>query len=345
MSEAETPLQGSTRFKSTKHLLAELFMAGGFALSMSLLYMKLSASGCPISADCANVLESRFGTFLTIPVSAYSLGFWVLAPLLSSRTTAWRATAFALLKWAAVSIAMAFLLIQFFVLRAFCIYCTLHTLCVFGFALLTKNPSGRLLPLGFLLGGALIFHANSIKASSLPATTGLTPQELMRENWVQQAVLPWYLPLKDGDFDLNGVSELAVVSLTCPHCIVYLQKIHRGSEPPPLIAFYADSELAGRLTQATLITTLLQPNAVEKRRVFVAMMDRYLLERESFMAQPELWEQTVAALRKNPGDTAAEVKARHEALRLLSQQFKLIKQLGVGVLPARYHLHQGVASK
>ena len=57
MSEAETPLQGSTRFKSTKHLLAELFMAGGFALSMSLLYMKLSASGCPISADCANGIK------------------------------------------------------------------------------------------------------------------------------------------------------------------------------------------------------------------------------------------------------------------------------------------------
>ena len=312
-------------------------MAGGFALSICLLYLKLYASGCPISAGCSNVVFSRYGAFMGIPVSAFSLAFWGGIPLLGSSTVVWRQRAFIGAKWAAVAAAVGFLVIQFYVLRAFCVYCTLHSLCVFGFAILAKNPTGRLLPLGVLVGGALIMHTAAVTAKAPGATVGLNPQEILKQTWAQKTMLPWYLPVKDGEFEQQDAAELAVVSLTCSHCATYLERVHGGSEPPPFVIFYADSERAGRLTQAMLSAVWPLRDPVEKRRVFYALMERYLSDRERFMASPESWEEAVAELKPPLSVADAELKpAVADAKIILGEHLKLIKQLGVGVLPARF---------
>jgi uncharacterized membrane protein len=103
-----------------KSRLASLLAALGLALASYLALLKLYALPCLGPGSCQAVLHSQFGAVFRVPVGVLGALLWLAVILVPDRSKRG-----ALLLLMSAGAAM-FMVIQFVVLRGFCLYCTLH---------------------------------------------------------------------------------------------------------------------------------------------------------------------------------------------------------------------------
>lgn len=222
-----------------RQFLAKYIPVLGIALSTYLLLLKLFPQPCFGAYSCEKVLFSPYGSILSIPVSVFALLFWGLYLL---RDT-WQFP----LRILATLATVMFMWIQFSVLRSFCLYCTLHALCV---AALWVQPSTTKLlvyPVG-LLSGILFFFVTNIGAH-----TGKIPH-----------IAPQIFPMAE-KVGLNWLSpqpkETLIISIDCPKCQDDIAKLWANPAGPSLVfRTTAENQAA---TEIFIAAILAQPNAVD----------------------------------------------------------------------------------
>lgn len=104
-------------------LAALVALAGSAALLLA--YLRPNALVCGFESNCEEVLSSRFGTILAVPLPVLGVAIFAALFELSLSTTARSARLLRYLALAAAVGGLALILLQVFVLQRFCPYCLL----------------------------------------------------------------------------------------------------------------------------------------------------------------------------------------------------------------------------
>ncbi len=112
----------------------------GFAVTVFLAVSRYLgfAVPCTVTHGCEVVLNSKYATFLGLPLSVWGIGFYsavIFAALMANHYFNWRKILTGLLGFGALA-SLVFLSLQFFVIGKVCQYCLtsdLLTICLFIF--------------------------------------------------------------------------------------------------------------------------------------------------------------------------------------------------------------------
>lgn len=279
--------------------LSGLTAACGLALALYLAALKLLLLPCATGlGDCGAVIHSRYGALLGVPVSFPAIVLWlgwIFLPSLRAQS----ACAYALALGAAV-----FLALQFFVVRAFCLYCTLHALASFAAVALPPPTLRRALPLFAALALAAIPVALGLRAPPAAALSSLAP--------LRAAALPWLGPATPG-------SPVLVLSFTCPACWErILAPLSEQSPPvarpaPALVLIKAtpeDRDVTIALIAAVLAQSAPAPDALAVVATLAATQRDLIMTRPAEASALIRSLFPAAAARES---AAAEILARHDA--------------------------------
>jgi uncharacterized membrane protein len=130
-----------------KSWFATACCALGLGLSLYLSLLKFYSLPCAGPGNCHAVIHSAYGSVYRIPAGAFGALLWAAAILVPDRT---KRGVLLLLLSAGAAIFMG---IQFFVLKTFCLYCTLHALAAWTALALHGQEPRRFMAL--VLAGAL----------------------------------------------------------------------------------------------------------------------------------------------------------------------------------------------
>jgi uncharacterized membrane protein len=239
---------------SRASLLTTLLVGLGLLCCIYLAALKLINAPCPLEG-CGEIINSRYGTIHGIPLPLFAIPLWVVLALPAARP--WQGL---LQLGSALSLALGGLVlmgIQFFVLKGFCPFCTLHAAAALAaaFAFPIKGRAHSWLP-ALMLALALPvilavkesaearFQSLGSPASSSPAVPKApgsaaepAPPPLSLPANIDQAAFRWL-----GEIDAKR-SPLLVVSFQCSHCLDLLEQTLRrpqfGSLKGPKIFVYA----------------------------------------------------------------------------------------------------------
>ncbi len=264
------------------HLIAAL----GLALALYLTLLKFTALPCHAPGDCQKIIHSTYGSIFRLPVGLYAAVIWIAALL--QRDATLRAVWLAFLALSTVG----FMVIQFAVLRGFCLYCTLHALCTWAaFALRRASPRPRFTILAALLLAAVGFAFTYHRAHTLPAvapTSSLAPQALRLSS---AAGLPWLAPVGEK-------SSTLILSLDCPACLELLESLTRHDftrvKTGPAL-FFKTTDANRALTREFVAATLAQ-KSLSIRDALLATTTLLLSQKDLVLTQPEAAAQALAAL-------------------------------------------------
>ncbi|RAP28328.1 hypothetical protein DID76_04600 [Candidatus Marinamargulisbacteria bacterium SCGC AG-414-C22] len=113
----------------------------GWINTVFLAYKHLSGDdSCLVNQSCNDVILSEFGTFLGVPVAVFGLVYYTmllylrLQNQLNKNNLSLVENVFIII---GVVVSTVLMIIQFSVLRSFCIYCTLSASIIYGLAILT----------------------------------------------------------------------------------------------------------------------------------------------------------------------------------------------------------------
>lgn len=103
---------------------------------------------CTVTKGCEEVLASKYSTILSLPLSVWGIGYFVaviVSSLMANHYVTWKKLLTALLLCGALA-ALAFLSIQFFVLKRICQYCLVTDLLAIALFLWDLNIEHRHTP-------------------------------------------------------------------------------------------------------------------------------------------------------------------------------------------------------
>jgi uncharacterized membrane protein len=233
--------------------LTTFFVGVGLLCCIYLAALKLINLPCPLTG-CGEIINSRFGTVLGIPLPILAIPLWVvlaLNPASNWQRMAQTGCALALALGGAV-----LMVIQFFVLKGFCPFCTLHALAALATAI-TLPLRGRAhgwLPALILALALPVFHVVKTTAESqlqaqgrvavMPPTgvssSAPVPGKVTLPSNIDQAAFRWL-----GDIDAKQ-SPILVVSFQCSHCLSLLEQTLKnpqiGTLKGPKIFVYAQPQ-------------------------------------------------------------------------------------------------------
>jgi uncharacterized membrane protein len=229
----------------------------GLLCCIYLAALKLINLPCPLTG-CGEIINSRFGSIFGVPLPLLAMPFWIVLALPAARP--WQAG----VQLASVLLlalgALVLMGIQFFVLKGFCPFCTLHALAALGaaIALPLKGRAHAWLPALMLaltlplflavkvMGEAQLRSSNSPGYSSqvVPAANGpeaaAAPARVAYPTNIDQASFHWL-----GEIDAKE-SPILVVSFQCAHCLSLLEQTlmnpQFGSRKGPKVFVYAQPQ-------------------------------------------------------------------------------------------------------
>jgi uncharacterized membrane protein len=233
--------------------LTTFFVGIGLLCCIYLAALKLINLPCPLTG-CGEIINSRFGTVLGVPLPILAIPLWVVLALNPSRE--WQRTAQMISALALAVGGLVLMVIQFFVLKGFCPFCTLHALAAVATAIVLplKGRAHGWLPALVLALALPVFHvvkttaeaqlltggvATPAQTTGVSSSTPVSARVALPSN-IDQAAFRWL-----GDIDAK-LSPILVVSFQCSHCLSLLEQTLRnpqfGTLKGPKIFVYAQPQ-------------------------------------------------------------------------------------------------------
>jgi len=257
-----------------KNWLASACYTLGLALAVYLALLKLFALPCVGPGSCHAILYSRYGSVFHVPVGVFGALLWTA--VIFSPDKFKRATLLALLAAGTAG----FMIIQFFVLRGFCLYCTLHAVTAWcALALHGERPRRWLVLLALMLSGGAFLASRQYTAAHAQADTARAP--LLSALPDQPAALAWLGPIWPR-------SPTLVLSLDCAACLDLLDELTResyqGRTSGPAVYFKIND--ANRTLTLRFIAAVLSQRDLPRRDAFLAAATVLLTEKDNALANP-----------------------------------------------------------
>jgi uncharacterized membrane protein len=263
------------------------FSAGvGMLACVYLAALKLLNLPCPLSG-CWSIINSRYGAVYGVPLPLLALPLWVALAFPATRS--WERH---VQLGSAVLLALGglvLMVIQFFVLKGFCPYCTVHAVAavLVAFVLPMRGRAHAWLPSLMLVLALPVFFAAKViaearlqswdtpaYASSLivPAasktvrtakavTARASSMMALRAN-IDGVAFSWLGAIDDEE------SPILVVSFQCPHCLDLIAQVirspHFGSFKGPKVLLFSSPENSAD-TSAVLAAILSQPGTPQEQ--------------------------------------------------------------------------------
>lgn len=271
----------SSNFKSR---LATACYTLGLALALYLSLLKLFALPCIGPGNCQAILYSRYGSVFHVPVGVFGALLW-LAVIFSSD----KDKRGVLLVILAGSTAV-FMIIQFLVLRGFCLYCTLHAVAAWGaLALYQERPRIWTVLLALVLAGGTFHLSRQYVTARAETEAALAPRlSLLADD---AAALSWLGPIRPR-------SPTLVLSLNCAACLDLLDELTResyaGRSAGP--AVYLKTNDTNRSLTKQFIAAVLSQRDLPRREAFLAVSTVLLSEKETVLASPDAATTRLAAI-------------------------------------------------
>ena len=295
-----------------KSRLAAACYTLGLAIAVYLALLKIFALPCIGPGSCQAILYSRYGSVSQIPVGVFGAALWlaiIIVPAKEKRDI--------LLMIMAVGTAV-FMVIQFFVLRGFCLYCTLHAVAAWGaLALHHERPRVWMALLALALAGGgfylsrqhVVAHAQTDVARA-PALSVLADDP---------AALSWLGPVWPR-------SPTLVLSLDCAACLDLLDQLTResyiGRAAGP--ALFLKTNATNRDLTVEVMAAVLAQRGLPRREAFLAVLTVLLAEKAATLADP------VAAAARLAAIFPASAGEKMTAEKIVVAQSKTLGAVGLG---------------
>ncbi|MBK9990110.1 MAG: hypothetical protein IPP19_05060 [Verrucomicrobia bacterium] len=295
-----------------KNLLAATCYTLGLALAVYLSLLKIYALPCIGPGNCQAILYSIYGSVLRIPVGVFGSLLWfgvIFIPDQNKRVV--------LLTLLALSTA-AFMAIQFFVLRGFCLYCTLHAVAAWGALMLHRErPRFWVALLALTLAGGSFYFSRQYVATHAQADAARAPQLSMLAN--NPAALSFLGPIWPRNPTL-------ILSLDCAACLDQLDELTRQSyaDRPSGPAVYLKTNDTNRALTLGFIAAVLAQRDMIRRDAFLATATVLLSEKETALGNPAIAAARLAAI--FPA-AAGELQI---AEKIVTAQSKALASAGLG---------------
>jgi uncharacterized membrane protein len=323
--------------------LATVLVGLGLLTCIYLSALKLLNVPCPLTG-CGEIINSRYGTFLGVPLPLFAVPLWVL--LAFPTTQAWQ-NRVQLASAALLALGGLILMgVQFIVLRGFCPFCTLHAAAALAaaFVLPMRGRAHSWLPsLVLVLALPLVYAAKGLALAQVHSWDAQgyasvmipkasrdakanrpvnVPDSSMQSlgSTVDQAAFSWLGPV-----DAER-SPVLVISFQCPHCLDLLGQCLKhprfGSLKGPKVLLFCSSDNAADST-AVLAAILSEPGTPQQQFTAVfsqlGMLFDPLLTRDSKELRTRLgvlfphYTENLAAARER-------LNAQSEALKFIPGQ-------------------------
>ena len=299
----------SPNFKSR---LAAACYTLGLALAVYLALLKLFALPCIGPGNCQAILYSIYGSVFRIPVGVYGSLLWLAVILVRNQDK--RDVFLFMLAGGSV----LFMTIQFFVLRSFCLYCTLHALAAWGaLALHREGPRFWMALLGLALAGGLFYYSRQLVTAHTQADVARAPRLSMLAN--DPAALPFLGPIWPR-------SPALILSLDCAACLDHLDELTRQSYAgrPSGPAVYLKTNDTNRALTVGFIAAVLAQRDLTRRDAFLATTTVLLSDKENALSNPAAAAARLAAIFPT---AAGELQT---AERIVVAQAKALASAGLG---------------
>jgi uncharacterized membrane protein len=293
-----------------RRVFTSLLVALGLGLSVYLAALKLAGLPCLGASGCHAVLHSRFGEIFRVPVGAYGAALWLAIILVPDRSK--RGVLLLLMAGAAA----LFMLIQFAVLRGFCLYCTVHAAAAWGALMLHgEKPARWCAPLGLALAAGAFALTRHQAATQIAITTSAGNPAALH---ARADGFYWLAPFTDK-------SPALVLSLDCPACLDLLGELTRRSYAdvaagPAL--YFKTNEKNRALTEAFVAAVLAQETT--PRDAFLAVTAILLIHKDAVLSSPDSAAAPLAAI------FPSAVQRRDRAARLLADQATALHAAALG---------------
>jgi uncharacterized membrane protein len=238
---------------SRPSLLTTSLAGVGLLCCVYLAALKLINLPCPLGG-CGAIINSRYGSLLGVPLPLFAIPLWILLALPATR--AWqRGVQLAAVLLLALG-GLVLMGIQFFVLRGFCPFCTLHALAALAavVAFPLKGRAHAWLPalalaltlpvvLAVKVAGEAALRNPQAPGYSAPDAAGPAqgaPAKAAYPTNIDPAAFHWF-----GEVDPKE-SPILVVSFQCEHCLSLLENTLKspkfGTSKGPKIFVYAQPQ-------------------------------------------------------------------------------------------------------
>lgn len=289
-----------------KHTLATLCYTFGLALAVYLALLKIFALPCVGPGNCQTILYSKFGSVFRVPVGVYGAVLWL--GIIFVRNKDKRDL---LLLMLAVGAAF-FMVIQFFVLRGFCLYCTLHAVAAWGALLLHhERPRLWMALLAFALAGGGFQLART--TANLQAQSGARAPSQLVALADHPAALPWL-------GEIHPRSPVLVLSFDCPACLDLLGKLtsenFQGRKYGPAMYFKVNDR--NRALTVGFVAAVLSQRELTRRDALLATATLLLADKETALASPDAAAAQLAAF------FPAALEKASDAEKILAAQAKAL---------------------
>ena len=291
---------------SLKHTLATVCYTLGLALAVYLALLKFFALPCIGPGNCQAILYSKYGSVFHVPVGVYGALLWlgvIFVPNKDKRD---------LLLIMLAGGTVLFMVIQFFVLRGFCLYCTLHAVAAWGALLLHhERPRIWMALLSFALAGGG-FQLARTQANRQAQAGVVQPAKLvaLADN---ASALPWL-------GSIHPRSPVLVLSFDCPSCLDLLEKLtqenFKGRDHGP--ALYLKVNDRNRALSVGFVAAVLSQRELTRRDAFLATASVLLMEKENALASPDAAAARLAAM------FPAALEKAGDAEKILAAQAKTL---------------------
>ncbi|ATC63859.1 hypothetical protein CMV30_07810 [Nibricoccus aquaticus] len=307
---------------SARPALTQLLIVAGLALSAYLAALKFLALPCLGAGGCHTILHSRYGEIFRLPVGLYGTLLWLAVILVPDRSK--RGMLLLLMSGGSV----IFMLLQFAVLRSFCLYCTLHALITWAVLWLhAETPRRWTAPLGLALAtGALLLtrHQIATTAATPASSSSLQPSTFNLQPSASSSSQPSALNSQQSPpaassadpssshsspFTLHASSSglywlgpftekspALILSLDCPACLDLLESLtQRAYENTPAgPALYFKTTDANRALTETFLAAVLSQDSTP-RDAFLSVTTLLLTQKDLALNSPATASQQLAA--------------------------------------------------
>lgn len=295
-----------------KNRLAAACYTLGLALAVYLSLLKIFALPCMGPGNCQAILYSIYSSVFRIPVGVFGALLWLGVIFIPDQNK--RAMLLTLL---ALSTAV-FMAIQFFVLRGFCLYCTLHAVAAWGALILHRErPRFWMALLALTLASGSFFFSRQYVANHAQADAARAPRLSMLAN--NPAAMPFLGPIWPRNPTL-------ILSLDCAACLDQLDELTRQSytDRPSGPAVYLKTNDTNRALTVGFIAAVLAQRDLTRRDAFLATVTVLLSEKETALNNPSAAAARLAAIFPS---AAGELQI---AEKIVLAQSKTLANAGLG---------------
>jgi len=295
-----------------KNRLAAACYTLGLALAVYLSLLKIFALPCIGPGNCQAILYSIYGSVFRVPVGVFGTLLWLGVIFLPNQD---RRDVLLLILALGTTIFMA---IQFFVLRGFCLYCTLHAVAAWGALILHRErPRFWMALLALALAGGSFYFSRQHATTHAQTDAARAPRLSMLAN--DPAALPFLGPIWPRNPTL-------VLSLDCAACLDQLDELTRqsytGRSSGP--AVYLKTNDTNRALTVGFIAAVLAQRDLTRRDAFLATAAVLLSEKETAFSNPTAATARLAAI------FPAAAGEMQIAEKIVAAQAKALASAGLG---------------